>query len=107
MLVILPFEKPFFQKWDYDTEYVGHPLVDVIIKQFKQSPQARKQPEIYTASGLQKENTRPLIALLPGSRKQEILKKLPVMLGALKDFPAYQFVVAEAPGQDSSFMTKY
>jgi lipid-A-disaccharide synthase len=102
MLVILPFEKAFFNKWNFETEYVGHPLVDVI-NQFKGSQEALRQPEIYTATGLQNENMLPLVALLPGSRKQEILKKLPVMLAASKDFPGYQFVVAEAPGQDSIF----
>ena len=102
MLVILPFEKAFFQKWDFETDYVGHPLVEVI-EQFKKSRQSKIRPEIFTAAGKQDNHTRPLIALLPGSRKQEILKKLPVMLAASKDFPEYQFVVAEAPGQESAF----
>ena len=102
MLVILPFEKAFFQKWNFETDYVGHPLVEVI-GQFKKSPQAKTLPEIFTAAGKQENQTRPLIALLPGSRKQEILKKLPVMLAASIDFPEYQFIVAEAPGQESAF----
>ena len=102
MLVILPFEKAFFHKWKYETEYVGHPLVEVINK-FKQSPEAARPPEIYMASGKLVKPVLPLIALLPGSRKQEILKKLPVMLQASLAFPAFQFVVAEAPGQDSGF----
>jgi lipid-A-disaccharide synthase len=102
MLVILPFEKAFFQKWNYETEYVGHPLVEVI-EQFKKSPEAEKLPQIYLAGGAPIQPTLPLIALLPGSRKQEILKKLPVMLEASLAFPEYQFVVAEAPGQDSIF----
>jgi lipid-A-disaccharide synthase len=46
---------------------------------------------------------KPIIALLPGSRKQEILKKLPIMLAVSKQMPEYQFVVAQAPGQDDSF----
>ncbi len=102
MLVILPFEKAFFQKWNYETEYVGHPLVEVI-ERFKNSPEAKEPPTIYTSAGKQTDQTRPLIALLPGSRKQEILKKLPVMLEASRAFPDFQFVVAEAPGQDSAF----
>jgi len=102
MLVILPFEKDFFKKWNYDTKYVGHPLVEVI-ERFKQSPEADQFPEIYTASGKQSAHTLPMIALLPGSRKQEILKKLPVMLSAGEAFPDFQFVVAEAPGQDPAF----
>ena len=103
MLVILPFEKAFFQKWNYTTEYVGHPLVEVI-EQFKQSPEAGRLPDIYLPGSQQPvQPTLPLIALLPGSRKQEILKKLPVMLEASRSFPDFQFVVAEAPGQDAAF----
>ena len=102
MLVILPFEKDFFHRWDYETEYVGHPLVEVI-EQFKKSPEAGILPVIYMAGGKAVQPTLPLIALLPGSRKQEILKKLPVMLEASRQFPEYQFVVAEAPGQDPVF----
>ena len=101
MLVILPFEKDFFQKWNYETEYVGHPLVEVI-ERFKMSPEANKPPEIYI-DGVPVQTGLPLIALLPGSRKQEILKKLPVMLEASRSFPEFRFVVAEAPGQDSAF----
>ena len=51
MLVILPFEKAFFQKWNYETTYVGHPLVEVI-ERFKKSPEAAKLPEIYMAGGI-------------------------------------------------------
>jgi lipid-A-disaccharide synthase len=102
MLVILPFEKDFFHKWNYETQYVGHPLVEVI-ERFKQSPEAGKPPQIYMAGGTLVQPALPLIALLPGSRKQEILKKLPVMLEASRSFPEFQFVVAEAPGQDSDF----
>jgi lipid-A-disaccharide synthase len=112
MLVILPFEKEFYHKWHYEVEYVGHPLVEVIGR-FKHSPEANELPEIIhpaqrrhatPAEGDQdKIPARPLVALLPGSRKQEILKKLPVMLEASLSFPDYQFVVAEAPGQEDSF----
>jgi lipid-A-disaccharide synthase len=102
MLVILPFEKDFFQKWNYETEYVGHPLVEVI-ERFKQSPEAITPPEIFMGDGRQIKPILPLIAILPGSRKQEILIKLPVMLEASRSIPDFQFVVAEAPGQDSDF----
>ena len=91
MLVILPFEKEFYRKWNYDVEYVGHPLVEVI-DNFRASPTPGADLP-----------ARPIIALLPGSRKQEILKKLPIMLEASRFFPDYQFVVAQAPGQDQSF----
>ena len=90
MLVILPFEKDFYSKWDYKVEYVGHPLVEVI-ENFKDT---HRQP-------LKEENK--IIALLPGSRKQEINKKLPVMLEVSKAFPQYRFIVAKAPGQEDAF----
>lgn len=91
MLVILPFEKDYFKnKWNWDVEYVGHPLVEVI--------------ERHKALGTSRQlSDRPIIALLPGSRKQEILKKLPVMLEVSKSFPGYQFIVAKAPGTNESF----
>ncbi len=89
MLVILPFEKPFYDKWDYAVDYVGHPLVEVIDR-FKAEHDA-----------LQPDPT--LIALLPGSRQQEILVKLPVMLSVTPFFPNHRFVVARAPGQPDEF----
>ena len=102
MLVILPFEKAFFQKWDYNTIYVGHPLVEVIDR-FKSSIVARQAPEIHMGDNISTISSLPIIACLPGSRKQEILKKLPVMLEASLFFEDYQFVVAEAPGLDPEF----
>jgi lipid-A-disaccharide synthase len=90
MLVILPFETAFYQKWNYNVEYVGHPLVEVIDR-FRADHSSLPQ------------FSKPVIALLPGSRKQEILKKLPIMLEASRFFPDLQFVVAQAPGQESAF----
>jgi len=90
MLVILPFEKTFYERWNYAAEYVGHPLVEVIEKEKAQLP----------AGSL---SEKPIIALLPGSRQQEILKKLPIMLQVAAFFPDYQFIVARAPGQENSF----
>lgn len=96
MLVILPFEKDYYKnQWDYEVEFVGHPLIDAI-----------EQKEIPNRSGFIQKwglDNRPIIALLPGSRKQEIKTKLPIMLSVVKDFPDYQFVIAGAPGQDKSF----
>ncbi|MET0637103.1 MAG: lipid-A-disaccharide synthase [Chitinophagaceae bacterium] len=90
MLVILPFEKDYYHnKWNWEVEYVGHPLVEVIDEAMKQN--------------VAPISTRDIIALLPGSRKQEILKKLPVMLQVSKLFPNHQFVVAKAPGVEESF----
>jgi lipid-A-disaccharide synthase len=88
MLVILPFEKQFYSKWNYGVEYVGHPLVKVV-NDFE--PGSFLYPD------------KKIIALLPGSRQQEILKKLPIMLEASKNFPAYHFVVAKAPGIEEDF----
>jgi len=91
MLVILPFEKDYFKnKWDWDVEYVGHPLVEVI-----EAEKLKVKNE--------KLSTKKIIALLPGSRKQEILKKLPVMLELSKHFLNYQFIVAKAPGTHDDF----
>jgi lipid-A-disaccharide synthase len=90
MLVILPFEREFYRKWNYDVEYVGHPLVEVV------DSYLHSQKAIGTAP-------RPIIALLPGSRKQEILKKLPIMLEMSKYFPDHQFIVAKAPGLEDDF----
>jgi len=92
MLVILPFEKEYYKnKWNWEVEYVGHPLVEVI-DQFKVESLKLKTQE-----------NLPTIALLPGSRKQEIAKKLPIMLEAVQSFPDYQFVIAQAPSLDESF----
>lgn len=91
MLVILPFEKDYYKKFDYKVEYVGHPLVEVV-EEFKN---ARHQPLAVPGEKI--------IALLPGSRKQEINKKLPIMLEVSKAFPGYRFIVARAPGQEDLF----
>lgn len=93
MLVILPFEKSFYKKWNYEVEYVGHPLIEVIANfQHKEKENKLSIP-----------TNKPIVALLPGSRKQEILQKLPVMLEVSKQFKAYDFIVAKAPGMDENF----
>ena len=94
MLVILPFEKAYYRKFDYDVEYVGHPLVEVI-ERYK------------STSHKVIETNKKIIALLPGSRKQEINKKLPIMLGVTKSFPEYQFIVAKAPGLTADFYAPF
>ena len=91
MIVILPFEKDYFKnKWNWEVEYVGHPLVQVV----------NSQQSIVNSRRF---SDKPIIALLPGSRKQEILKKLPVMVDVSKSFLDYQFIVAKAPGVEGSF----
>lgn len=91
MLVILPFEKEFYEnKWNYNVEFVGHPLAQVVQEYRAQ----HNEPKI---------SDRPIVALLPGSRKQEIAKKLPIMLQASLAFPQLQFVVAKATSLDDAF----
>ncbi|WP_159948650.1 lipid-A-disaccharide synthase [Polaribacter septentrionalilitoris] len=98
MFVILPFEKDFYKKFDYEVEFVGHPLIDGIA--------GRKQTDIHQFRKDHQLNNKPIIALLPGSRKQEITKMLLVMLSLIDDFPEYQFVIAGAPSQDFNFYQK-
>jgi lipid-A-disaccharide synthase len=106
MLVILPFEKAFYEKWNYEVEYVGHPLVEVVeefgIRDLESGSNTTETLLPYSQSLIPNPQ---IIALLPGSRQQEILKKLPIMLEVAKYFPGYQFVVAKAPGLDESFYT--
>ncbi len=93
MIIIIPFEKEYFKNsWNWDVEYVGHPLAEVV-DTFKADQLSRNVNH----------ETSNIVALLPGSRKQEIAKKLPVMLGVCKYFPDYRFVIAEAPSIEDSF----
>ncbi len=93
MFVILPFEEAFYRKYGYQADFVGHPLLDVI-------GQAPEEGGFREKNGL---DSRPIIALLPGSRRQEIERMLPVMLEVAPAFPDYQFVIAGAPSQEESF----
>ncbi len=93
MFVILPFEKAFYKKYDYDADFVGHPLLDV-------TEHYAAGTDFRAKNGL---SEKPIIALLPGSRKQEISRMLSGMLEMIKHFPDYQFVVAGAPSQPASF----
>ena len=95
MFVILPFEKEFYARYDYKVDFVGHPLLDMI----NQLPESDRK-SFREKNGL---NTKPIIALLPGSRKQDIKKMLAGMLSVVKDFPEYQFVIAGAPSQEITF----
>lgn len=100
MYVILPFEKDFYEtKHHFPVDFVGHPLIDAI--------QNRTTIE---AAEFRKENDlddKPIIAILPGSRKQEITKMLEVMLSVVADFPEYQFVIAGAPSQEFSLYAPF
>ena len=101
MYVILPFEKDFYKRFEYPVEYVGNPLIDAI----QQYNEIKISPENF----IQQNNLKdlPIIAVLPGSRKQEVKLKLPVMLEAVKDFKKYQIVIAGAPSLDPSFYADF
>lgn len=95
MYTILPFEKAFYDTYNYDVNFVGHPLIDAVSsRELIDENSFRKQHKL---------SNKPIIALLPGSRKQEIKKMLNVMLSVVDDFVDYQFVIAGAPSQDFSF----
>lgn len=100
MYVILPFEKDFYEeKHGFSVHFVGHPLIDAI------SNRPQVEPEVF-----RKENNldkREIIAVLPGSRKQEINKMLNAMLSVADDFKDYQFVIAGAPGQNPDFYERF
>lgn len=96
LYVILPFEKDFYEnKHQFPVTFVGHPLIDAIHNR-KEVSQADFVKENHLGN-------QPIIAILPGSRKQEITKMLSVMLSVVQDFPDYQFVIAGAPSQEHSF----
>ncbi|MBH1960925.1 MAG: lipid-A-disaccharide synthase [Flavobacteriia bacterium] len=99
MLVILPFEKEFYRKHQVDTHFVGHPLLDAIsdlpaidVEKFKDEHDL---------------NGKEIIALLPGSRQQEVTKMLELMLSVRPFFKNYQFVIAGAPSLPKEFYQKY
>lgn len=99
MYVILPFVEDFYKKYNYTVHFVGHPLIDAIANRTPVDEYSFR--EKYTL------NEKPIIALLPGSRKQEIKKMLSVMLSIVKYYPDYQFVIAGAPSQDYSFYAPF
>lgn len=100
MFVILPFEKNFYEdKHQFSVEFVGHPLIDAIQNQPKPDEDFfRKENQL---------SDKPIIAVLPGSRKQEITKMLSIMLSVVDDFTNFQFVIAGAPSQDFEFYKQF
>ena len=88
LFCILPFEKDFYKKYDFEVDYVGHPLIDIIDDYKKKHPTT--QPHL---------SEKPIIAVLAGSRKQEIVKILPIMLSVAAEFPEYDFIVAAVAHQ--------
>lgn len=100
MYVILPFEKDFYEnKHRFPVHFVGHPLIDAISNRPLIDPK-----DFRSQLNLDK---RPIIALLPGSRKQEIKVMLSVMLSVVDDFPDYQFIIAGAPNQEEAFYRQF
>ncbi len=99
MNVILPFEKEFYAKYKYNVNFVGHPLIDAIADRAQVGEaEFRKKHQL---------GDKKIIALLPGSRQQEITKMLSVMLSVVDSFKEYQFVIAGAPSQDYSFYKQF
>jgi len=98
---ILPFEKAFFKKYGYDVEYVGHPLLDAI--ENRDISEKRKQ-EIKAEFEI---SNQPIVAILPGSRKQEIGVMLPIMLKQITNYPEFQFILAAAPSFDLSYFDPF
>lgn len=101
MYVILPFEKAFYEKkHDFKVNFVGHPLIDAIENRIKtDGAYFRKRHHINP--------DKPIIALLPGSRKQEVQKMLSVMLSIVGNFANYEFVIAGAPSLDREFYAPF
>lgn len=91
LFVILPFEKEFYKKFNWDVDYVGNPVVDAVKAHL---------PDKNFSSSLGLEASKPIVALLPGSRKQEVLGIIPLMADVVKDNPSFQFVVAQVDNLD-------
>lgn len=101
IFAILPFEKAFYKSYGYDVDYVGHPILDAI---------AQRKPTLLDFKALQIQfdlSDKPIIALLPGSRKQEIKTKLPIMLQVVSHFNQYQFVIAGSDTISPEFYAQY
>lgn len=96
MLVILPFEEEFYRKYDVKVSYVGNPLMDALSRTAEISRQSFCRKNSLSEK-------REIIALLPGSRAQEVKRTLPTMLSVVSKFPGYQFVIAKAPSLDRDF----
>ena len=100
MLCILPFEVDFYKKHNYPVNYVGNPTVDAIMNR---EDKDQTFEEFIKLNNLP---NKPIIAILAGSRKQEIEDNLPVMLKAVAGFTTHQLIIAGAPGIDKDFYTK-
>lgn len=101
VFTILPFEKDFYAKYGYEVDFVGHPLLDAIDNR---DASESKKNEIRKDFGV---TEKPIVAILPGSRKQEIGVMLPIMLQQIKNFSDYQFILAAAPSFDLSYFEPF
>jgi lipid-A-disaccharide synthase len=99
MLVILPFEKDFYAGCGYPVEFVGNPLLDAL----NMSTEYTDREDFVARNGL---SGKPIVAILPGSRKQEIHRMLPVMVSMASRHPDYEFVIAGAPSMDLGYIRK-
>jgi len=88
MFVILPFEKDFYKKFNINVDYEGHPILDIL------KPELNKTETFTDFCSRHQLNEKPIIALLPGSRKQELAKMLKIMTSIAADFDNYNFVIA-------------
>lgn len=102
MFCILPFETEFFRKLDYSVDYVGNPSVDSVA-QYKEKQANR--PDTFMAD--ERLPDKPILALLAGSRRQEIKDNLPTMLEVAAAYPDYQPVIAGAPGLEPEYYKQY
>lgn len=102
MYVILPFEKEFYERFGMDVHFVGHPLLDAIADFEEQKDDFSSYCQKH-----QLDANKKIIALLPGSRKQEISKMLSTMLKMQKHFPNYQFVIAGAPSKTEADYARF
>jgi lipid-A-disaccharide synthase len=101
LFVILPFEKEFYARHGMEAHFVGHPLIDAV-EEFR-----RELPDRERFTRDWKLDDRPIALLLPGSRKQEIQRMLPLMLKVADSYPSHQFIVAAAPGQELDYYRRY
>lgn len=97
LYTILPFETEFFKQFDYEVEYVGNPLKDAI-SAYSYDENFRSNHQL---------DDRPILAILPGSRKMELDKILPNMLLSAKDFTKYQIVIAGASNLPIEYYQKF
>jgi len=95
LITILPFEKDFYAQYNYEAHYAGHPLLDVITDEIKND-----NWQNFKANYLL--DDRPIVAILPGSRRQELKKMLPIMVQMAELFPDYQFIVSKVKWQPLS-----